>query len=476
MTVNPRLNVVAVTPDGRRIMSVGQTTEVIHRTKLKYGSRNVTMSEVKFWDIETGERLASYRGDEDFGFGYGALARDGRHVAVADFSLLRILDAATGRPVRTIELPGSWGKQPAFSPDGNLVAMPIGNAVGLFEVATGRRRHHDASTPVWYLESAASSPSGDRIVTGHHDGFVRVWDAATGKLNWHKLLAPVISRDGWNAGPAFVGFSRDGQLVVAAGRRDDPVKYENGIVAVYEADSGKTVREVVQKEIRWAALAPDGRMVVVATSNGAYGDTHFIGVEIANGRTRWINPPEDQRVGFYPVAGMQFEAKRPYFTTALKGGELIRFNALTGHEQRRFLADWRTPEQQKAKRPREPDLWEAVFSLDGRTLVSCQMEWIYVWEVESGAMRRKFRHPHQHGCHLALAPDGRTLATSDLRYSGDLGEDTIRFFDIETGKPVLALEPGDDRASVMVFSPDGKRLLTGFNRGSGIVWDVRRGE
>jgi len=45
----------------------------------------------------------------------------------------------------------------------------------------------------------------------------------------------------------------------------------------------------------------------------------------------------------------------------------------------------------------------------------------------------------------------------------------------ETGEQILTLEPGDDRASVMVFSPDGDRLFTGFGRGSGIVWDVRRG-
>jgi hypothetical protein len=305
---------------------------------------------------------------------------------------------------------------------------------------------------------------------------VRVWDAATGKLIWHKLLAPVISRDGGSAGPAFVRFSRDGQLVVAAGRRDDPVKFENGIVAIYEAERGNSVREVVQKQIRWAALAPDGRMVVVATSHGAFGDTHFIGVEIGSGRVRWINPPEDRRVAFYPVAGMQFEAKPPYFLAALRGGEVIRYNALTGHEQRRFLADWRTPEQQKAKRPREPDMWEAVFSPDGRTLVSSQEEWIYVWDVESGAMRRKFRDPHRHGSHLALSPDGRTLATSDLLFAGDLGEDTIRLYDVETGEQVLALEPCDDRASVMAFSPDGTRLFTGFVRGTAIIWDVRRRE
>jgi WD40 repeat protein len=353
-TVNPRLNCVAVTPDGRRIMSVGQTTKLLKETKLKYGSTNATMSEVQFWDFETGQRMADYRGDEDYGFGFGALSPDGRRVAVGDFSRLRILDAATGRPLQTIELPGSWGRRPAFSPDGTLVAKPIDNTIGLFEVSSGRRLHHDASTPVGSIVSAAWSPSGDRIVIGHGDGFVRVWDAATGKLIWHKLLAPVINRSGWNNSAAFVSFSRDGKLVVAAGRRLDPVKHDNGLVVIYEAADGRTVREVPQKEIRWAALEPDGRMLVVATSNGSRDDTHMIGVEVSTGRIRWANPAADKRQGFYPLAGMHFEGDTPWFEAAMSDGNVIRFNALTGHEQRRFLADWRTPEQQKAGQPRLP--------------------------------------------------------------------------------------------------------------------------
>jgi WD40 repeat protein len=236
------------------------------------------------------------------------------------------------------------------------------------------------------------------------------------------------------------------------------------------------VREVPQKQIRWAALARDGRMVVVATSHGVKGDTHFIGVEVGTGQTRWRNPSEDQRAGFFPVAAMQFEGRSPWFGAALRGGDVIRVNALTGHEQRRFLAEWRTPEQQKTKRPREPDMSYATFSDDGRTLVSSQMEWIYVWDVESGTMRRKIHHPHQHGCKLTLGPDGRTLATSDTRYAGGLGKDAIRLYNVETAEQILTLNLSDDGASVMAFSPDGTRLFTGCGRGAGIIWDVRRGQ
>lgn len=56
----------------------------------------------------------------------------------------------------------------------------------------------------------------------------------------------------------------------------------------------------------------------------------------------------------------------------------------------------------------------------------------------------------------------------------DYGGDTIRLFDLETGDQVMKMEPEDNRAGVLVFSPDGKRLFTGFYRGSATVWDVRR--
>ena len=45
---------VAVTPDGRRIVSAGACVVPITQTRLKYGARNVNMSEVRVWDLDTG--------------------------------------------------------------------------------------------------------------------------------------------------------------------------------------------------------------------------------------------------------------------------------------------------------------------------------------------------------------------------------------------------------------------------------------
>jgi hypothetical protein len=67
----------------------------------------------RVWDFETGERLLELCDEEDIGFGNAALSHDSRHVAVADFDVIRIHDAATGRLERRIALPGSLVGQAA---------------------------------------------------------------------------------------------------------------------------------------------------------------------------------------------------------------------------------------------------------------------------------------------------------------------------------------------------------------------------
>ena len=273
-------------------------------------------------------------------------------------------------------------------------------------MSTGRRLIHDAGVPAGAMIAAAWSPSGDRLVTGHLDGRVRTWDAATGKVIWHKLMSTLISRTGWDAPPSFVTFSSDGQLVLAAGRRDQPIQdVASGVVAIYGAADGRTIREIPERAIWDAALAPDGRMVVIATSDGAFDDTHLVGIEVATGRIRWANPPREQEDGFGSgLVGIHFEAKKPWFEAAVADGDVIRFNALTGHVQRRFIADWRTAEDRKARKPGYRGLGNAVFSADGRTLASSVMDWIHVWDVESGTPRGKIRSPGRWARRLAPGP------------------------------------------------------------------------
>jgi WD40 repeat protein len=463
-------SVVAVTPDGLRVMSSGQRTVPITETKIPYGPADVSISEVRFWDIESGERVLDLYDDEEMGYGMVALSRDGRRIAAADFGVIRILEAATGRSEGKIALPGCSTRRPAFSPDGTLVAVPVNQAIHVFEVQTGRRLLQDESVPAGQMRSAAWSPSGDRIATGHNDGVVRVWDAATGKPIWHKVLSPVLRATVEISEPLSVAFSGDGRRLIAAGHRHDPIANRRGIVTIYDAASGALARAVPGRSVYQAAPTTDGRIIVLNAYEGS-SSWHLVGIQPETGRQRWSTPAEGQRADFAPVIGMQLRSNTPFLETATSDGHVVRFNALTGRQLRRFRVDGRPPEERDAL-PDRPALLRATFSADGRTLASTAREWIYIWDVESGKLRCEIRLSHQDGCFLALAPDGRTLAIA----TGPYPEDAIRLVDVGTGTERLVLRPGDKGPRLLAFSPDGTRLFTGFDRGSAIVWDVRHGE
>ena len=314
-------------------------------------------------------------------------------------------------------------------------------------------------------------------MTGHRDGLVRVWEAKTGALLWSKVLSPELTPLGQMVEPHFVTFSRDGRRVIAAGGRD----MDTGLVAIYEANRGLLVRTVSLPEVTHAALSPDRAVLVVAASCkevGAVDVTRLHAIDVQTGQMLWATPPEGDRDGFFQLRAIQFRPDSRSFDVAQCNGNVIHFDAVTGKEERRLKADWRPLEQQKADRPfTTPQvLWLGAFSPDNRTLVSSAHEFAFVWDVDAGKVRHKIRRSHKWGSYLAISPDGKTLATADHLSADDYGSDTIRLYDLDTGDPVLTLEPNDNRAVVMTFSPDSGKLFTAFHRGSAMIWDARRGQ
>ncbi len=459
---------VAVTPGGRRIISAGRSMVPRAETRIPSGNPIVPVSEVRAWDIETGERLLDLCDDEDMGLGNAALSHDGRHLAVADLDVIRLHDAQSGRSLRRIAVPGSSVGRPAFSPDGTLLALPVGRAIHVFDVASGRRCLQDERAPAGRMGAVAWSSSGDRIATLNEDGIVRVWEAATGRLIWHRRLTRETA--GMINMPFSMAFSADGRRLVAGGWRHDPATNQNGVVAVYDAAGGTLVREMPERWFQGVAFATDGRIMVVNTGQ-ATNAGHLLGIEPETGRVRWSAPAPGQGAHSATVIGMQIRAATPLLEAATSDGHVVRFNALTGHEIRRFRVDGRPPEERDAL-PERPLLVRACFSADGHTLATTMRDWIYVWDVETGKARCEIHLTHDEGCFLALTPDSRTLAIG----TGPYPEDAIRLVDLENGKEWLVLHPVDQGPRALVFSPDGGRLFTGFDRGSGMVWDVRRRE
>src|SRR5262249_54770568 len=138
--------------------------------------------------------------------------------------LIRLWDPATGKDVGQIK--GHEGRLLAFafSPDGKLLASTGGQAVYLWEVATGKELHKLPCEVTFAVAGGTSwlrgaplvfSPDGRLLASVASDRAVHVWEVATGK---ERL------RLGPHAQPVdCLAFAPDGRRLISAtgGRQKD---------------------------------------------------------------------------------------------------------------------------------------------------------------------------------------------------------------------------------------------------------------
>lgn len=171
---------------------------------------------------------------------------DARRIAVADDTMLKVSDAATGEILRQIPLDHP-PLAVAMSPGGVFVAVASGRVVGLWSIdgeAPARRALPDCGSLVL---SVAYDPVGQRLVTGYQDGSVRLWQANGDPLFGTDdrgcsapLFAPVNGRRPAKRSPVFAtAFSGDGSEVLA-GSFDGRLRFADA--ATGRAQPDRTVR------------------------------------------------------------------------------------------------------------------------------------------------------------------------------------------------------------------------------------------
>jgi WD40 repeat protein/serine/threonine protein kinase len=433
------LGSLALSPDGRRLVSVGPDP----------------YSEVKVWDVRTRQELLTFPGHsrpvESVAF-----SPDGRRIASAAWGAgildlaepeVLIWDAQTGRELYRLRGHSAGVRCLAFSPDGQRLATgSVDHTIKLWDVQTGRealtlRGHFDSVCDV------AFRPDGYQLVSASHDRTVRVWDATPPEGTPDPGC---LTLRGPGAGVNAVAFHpKDRRLVASTGT--------DGTVRLWDVGKGEQVRTLrAHADVVWGlAFSPDGGRLAAAGG----GDQKSAKNVTVWDTTTWHEVP---RSPLAAPSGLRTVAFSP-------DGRLLAAAGMASSPV--AVWDLATGTQTAALHGHTWVVWQVAFRPDGRRIAAASHDGtVRVWDVTTG--QEVVRPPLRHAAGatgVAFSPDGGRLATASL-------DGTVRVWDTTSWKPLLVRSDAAAEVSCVAFSPDGRRLAWGSTDATVKVADAATGE
>ncbi len=360
-----------------------------------------------------------------------SLAEDGRRLALIhpDKTLARVYEVATGRVVRELKLPPiNLSSALTLNRNGRLLAVVHDRAISVFDLADGE--------PIALLPShqaegieAMFQPGGDVLATRGWDFMTRLWDPIRGRL--------LVTLQG-----NFLEWAERG-LGAAVGRYRELVLHEIDSAAERRTIDCRMLddRPRATSSPFWRmAYSPDGQLIAMAMRPGVHIARASDGAALAHlpighcdevlflpgGALLTYN---DLGICKWPLQYLSGGCVRlgPAEPLALIGqGEGYRYNRLAASASGRLLG--------------------ATVQSQGRTaLLDPDRPWRQTWLAP---------HPYLHD--LAVSPDGRWAATTDL---GPTPRRQLKVWETATGR-LLAQAPVVRYAHV-TFSPNGRWLGVG---------------
>jgi WD40 repeat protein len=418
IVTNQRINRVAISPDGRRLVAVAERAAWV-------------------WELETSQLIRSFPGDDKSPI-FAVFADDtGRHFAAIDPQGRLTLWREGQAPQYLITIRGArpWPvRRVFFSPDGRwMVNAGDENTARVWDLATGTERLAINERVQW----VDFSRDGNRMVTHGMENWVTTWDLVHARklkvLQGH-LTVVHQARLSW-----------DGHLVASAD--------ESGIVKVWSADPG---RELAQDRA-WqhgCAYSPDGRLI----ANCPWHEGVIVRSARSGREMLRIHPHNE---GFWAVA---FSPDSRRLVTA-------------GSQKTAKVWDVETGQLLLRLRGHPRQLRDVAYSSDGRRIATGGFDGTAkVWDANTGEELLTLPMDPVNGYALTgLSGIVRWVefdAKAERLLTGSI-DGKVRIWNVITGQlraTFIAGEPGHGIVKGH-FLPDGRHLITS-SRNRFRVWDL----
>jgi RNA polymerase sigma factor (sigma-70 family) len=355
----------------------------------------------------------------------------------------------------------------ALSPDGNTVAAAgYDRNIRRWDLASGRELPALTLAALPYAHALAFAPDGKTLAAGGNGGFVLL-DLARGKESLSQVARtkePKGGLDGKGAQLAVTAlvFAADGKSLLTAGVESGS-KPLAPFAHVWDLTAGKQIRrlKIEGDFIGRPIVAPDGKVLVVSGVNTT---VHLWDVE----KDRELRLLDRAENGGDLMSWLAFAPASKVLAMRSRDGTVQLWDVATGKRTTRF-GEPREASDSSVLDSRQFHESGIAFSRDGKTLVVAdQGNTVRVWDLATGKERLPAEGHQGSVFGLALSPDGKTLTTH--------GEDnTIRQWEMPTGRPLRQFRlPAATTACAL--SRDGRALALGLVDETVHLWHVATGK
>ena len=374
------------------------------------------------------------------------LSLDGTMVATRwQDDAVRVWDVSSGAEIATLPTGPPNDGAAVFHPESQLLAVASGDALQLWDIATGLLDRPGMSFGDADITSLSANPDGTMIAAGNADSEVGIWDLSTGTL--------VGAVNKMSGGPILsLAFTPDGSSVWANTFDTAIHRWEVAPLPV------AGVAFNVDPDAADFALSPDGSRIAVPTphTENEYGlelrDTGTGDVirSVASGHSNTIVAIDYSPDGDVIATGSHDASIRLWGSGTLSEiGDVMEAHWAGDFGSLNTLAF----------DPTRPAPAARLASGGGDGTVK-------IWDIATQSETAEYSvEGISRGVHaIAISPDGSILA--------DAGPFDLQLWDLATGQPIGDPIQAAGSMSDVTFSPDGTRVAASTFSNGIVVWDV----